>query len=60
MPYRFFVSFGIFKFIHFLVLIRVSTKDEEEGLDSSQHAEKYLQGHLLVSTPNGLKEQEAV
>ena len=37
--------------------IRVSKAEEEEGLDSSQHAEKYLQGHLLVTTPYGVKEE---
>jgi Amt family ammonium transporter len=58
-PYSFIVSYGIFKFINFLLPIRVSQAEEEEGLDASQHAEKYLQGHLLVTTLNGLKEEEA-
>ncbi len=56
--YSFTVSFLIFKFINFIVPLRVSRKDEEEGLDASQHNEKYLQGTLLVSTPQGLQEQE--
>jgi len=51
--YSFVVSFLIFKFINFIVPIRVSEADELEGLDASQHDEKYLQGHLLVST-NGV------
>jgi ammonium transporter, Amt family len=55
-PYSFIVSYGIFKFINYILPLRVSQQEEEEGLDSSQHAEKYLQGHLLVSTPEGLKE----
>jgi hypothetical protein len=38
----------------------VSKTDEEEGLDASQHAEKYLQGHLLVTTSNGIREEAAV
>jgi ammonium transporter, Amt family len=59
-PYSFIVSYGIFKFINFMLPIRVSQAEEEEGLDASQHAEKYMQGHLLVTTPLGLKEQEAV
>lgn len=59
-PYSFIVSFGIFKFINYLLPIRVSTKEEEEGLDFSQHAEKYMQGHLLISTPDGIHEKEAV
>jgi ammonium transporter, Amt family len=59
-PYSFLVSFGIFKFINFILPLRVSQADEEEGLDASQHAEKYLQGTLLVSTPGGVVETEAV
>ena len=57
-PYSFIVSYAIFKFINFVLPLRVSSKDEEEGLDSSQHAEKYVQGTLLVATPEGLKETE--
>ena len=56
--YSFTVSFLIFKFINFIVPIRVSREEEEEGLDASQHDEKYTQGTLLVATPEGLKEQE--
>ena len=55
-PYSFIVSFGIFKFINVIVPLRVSSEDEEEGLDASQHAEKYIQGTLLVATREGLKE----
>jgi Amt family ammonium transporter len=57
-PYSFIASFAIFKFINYLLPIRVSKEDEEEGLDSSQHAEKYMQGHLLVTTSYGVKEKE--
>ena len=56
--YSFVVSFVIFKFINFIVPIRVTDKEEEEGLDASQHDEKYLQGTLLVSTKDGIVEQE--
>lgn len=56
--YSFIVSYLIFKFINFIVPVRVSTQDEEEGLDASQHDEKYVQGTLLVSTPDGLKEKQ--
>jgi len=56
--YSFTVSFLIFKFVNFIVPLRVSNKEEEEGLDASQHDEKYVQGTLLVATPDGLKEQE--
>ncbi|MHA4811714.1 ammonium transporter [Flavitalea flava] len=58
--YSFSVSWLIFKFINFIVPIRVSKMEEEEGLDASQHDEKYVQGTLLVATPQGLKEQEIV
>jgi len=58
--YSFIVSFIIFKFINLVVPIRVSAEEEEEGLDASQHDEKYVQGTLLVSTPEGLQEKELV
>ena len=57
--YSFAVSYGIFKFINFVTPIRVSEKDEEEGLDASQHDEKYLQGTLLVDN-NGIIEEKSV
>ena len=56
--YSFVVSYGIFKFVNFIVPMRVSQEEEEEGLDASQHDEKYTQGTLLVATPEGLKERE--
>jgi Amt family ammonium transporter len=56
--YSFTVSFLIFKLVNFIVPLRVSHEDEVEGLDASQHDEKYMQGTLLVATPEGLKEQE--
>ncbi|MBN8853611.1 MAG: ammonia channel protein [Sphingobacteriales bacterium 50-39] len=56
--YSFAVSFAIFKVVNAIVPLRVSDEEEEEGLDASQHDEKYVQGTLLVATPNGLKEQE--
>lgn len=46
--YSFTVSFVIFKFINIIQPIRVSSADEEMGLDASQHDEKYLQGTLLT------------
>ena len=57
--YSFVVSWAIFKFINFVAPIRVSEKDEEEGLDASQHDEKYLQGTLLVHN-NGILEEKSV
>jgi ammonium transporter, Amt family len=56
--YSFLVSFLIFKFINFIVPLRVSNEDEEAGLDASQHNEKYVQGTLLVATSSGLEEKE--
>src|SRR5580704_1383609 len=58
--YSFVVSYGIFKFVNFIVPLRVSQEEEEEGLDASQHDEKYTQGTLLVATPEGLKEREII
>ena len=55
--YSFIVSYLIFKFINFIVPVRVSEEDEAEGLDASQHNENYTQGTLLVATPTGLKEE---
>jgi Amt family ammonium transporter len=57
--YSFAMSWCIFKFINFVAPIRVSEKDEEEGLDASQHDEKYLQGTLLVHN-NGILEEKSV
>lgn len=55
--YSFIVSFGLFKFINFVLPLRVSEEDEEVGLDASQHNEKYLQGTLLVTTGGEMKEE---
>jgi Amt family ammonium transporter len=57
--YSFGMSWLIFKFINLVAPIRVSEKDEEEGLDASQHDEKYLQGTLLVHN-NGVLEEKSV
>ncbi len=39
--YSFTVSFLIFKFINFILPLRVTVEEEEIGLDASQHDEKY-------------------
>jgi len=57
--YSFTVSYGIFKFINYVVPMRVSEKEEEEGLDASQHDEKYMQGTLLVHN-NGTVEEKII
>lgn len=48
--YSFAVSFIIFKLINFISPLRVSSEEEELGLDATQHNEKYVQGTLLVKT----------
>jgi Amt family ammonium transporter len=53
--YSFTVSYLIFKFINFVLPIRVSEQEEEDGLDSSQHNEKYSQGTLLVGEQEVLR-----
>ncbi len=55
--YSFAVSYGILKFVNAIMPLRVSSADEEEGLDASQHSEKYMQGTLLVSSPGGIREE---
>ena len=57
--YSFGVSFLIFKFINFILPIRVSSEDEEIGLDASQHDEKYMQGTLLIHNNGKLEEKLA-
>jgi ammonium transporter, Amt family len=57
--YSFAVSYGIFKLINFILPIRVSTEEEELGLDATQHNEKYLQGTLLVQKTETLIVDEA-
>ena len=54
--YSFTVSFAIFKFINFILPIRVTKQDELLGLDVTQHNENYTQGTLLVKTDGVLKE----
>lgn len=54
--YSFTMSFLIFKFINFILPIRVTQEEELLGLDESQHDEKYTQGTLLVQTDGMLQE----
>jgi len=48
--FSFVMSFIIFKLINLVQPIRVSEEEEAEGLDASQHNEKYSQGTLIVSS----------
>lgn len=57
--YSFIVSFIIFKVINLVLPMRVTQEEEEEGLDASQHNEKYVQGTLLVHN-NGVFEEKEV
>jgi ammonium transporter, Amt family len=57
--YSFVVSYFIFKFINFILPLRVSALDEETGLDESQHNEKYSQGTLIVTSSNGVYERQS-
>jgi ammonium transporter, Amt family len=56
--FSFVASFIIFKFINLIVPMRVTNQEEEEGLDASQHNEKYVQGTILVATKEGVVEKE--
>jgi ammonium transporter, Amt family len=58
--YSFTVSYGIFKFINFVLPLRVSSEDELLGLDETQHNEKYMQGTLLVHNTGNLEEEHLV
>lgn len=40
--------------------MRVSDKDEEQGLDATHLNEKYVQGTLLVATKEGFLEEEII
>lgn len=57
--YSFVVSFIIFKVINLILPMRVTQEEEAEGLDASQHNEKYLQGTLLVHN-NGTVEERTL
>lgn len=54
--YSFTVSFLIFKFVNFILPLRVSEQEEDLGLDETQHNEKYVQGTLLVKNDGFLQE----
>jgi Amt family ammonium transporter len=56
--YSFVLSYLIFKFINFVLPLRVSSEDEELGLDASQHNENYVQGTLLVHNNGVLVEEK--
>lgn len=57
--YSFAMSYGIFRFINFILPLRVTEEEEVLGLDATQHNEKYLQGTLLVAKNGQMKEEEA-
>ncbi len=57
--FSFAASFIIFKFINLVLPMRVNEQEEAEGLDASQHDEKYLQGTLLVQN-NGMMHEKSV
>ncbi|MET3112650.1 Amt family ammonium transporter [Pedobacter sp. CG_S7] len=48
--FSFVMAFLVFKVINLIQPIRVTSEEEEAGLDASQHNEKYSQGTLVVST----------
>jgi len=54
--YSFVVSYAIFKFINYILPLRVTSEEEEEGLDASQHNENYMQGTLLIHKDGKIKE----
>lgn len=58
--FSFTASFIIFKFINFILPLRVTSEEEELGLDATQHNEKYLQGTLLVHGNGKLDEEKLI
>lgn len=58
--FSFTVSWLIFKFINFILPLRVTSEEEELGLDATQHNEKYLQGTLLVHNNGKINEENLI
>jgi Amt family ammonium transporter len=58
--YSFIVSFLIFKLIDMISPLRVSSEEEDKGLDQTQHGERYVQGTLLVDNRGTLEENEYI
>lgn len=56
-PFGFIMSYLIFKCINFILPLRVTSDEEEAGLDESQHGENYVQGTLLVKNSEGLEKR---
>ncbi len=54
--YSFTVSYLIFKFINFILPLRVSKEEEERGLDESQHNEQYNQAMLIINSVGDIAE----
>ncbi len=52
-------SYLLFKLVNLIQPIRVSRDEEEEGLDATQHNEKYSQGTLIVSDNGSVYETDA-
>ncbi len=48
-PFSFIVSFVIFKLVNLIEPIRVTTEEEEMGLDASQHDERYTSQRLSTT-----------
>ncbi len=58
--FSFSMSWLIFKFINYILPLRVSSEEEDLGLDRTQHNEKYVQGTLLVSNGTSHQEEEVL
>jgi ammonium transporter, Amt family len=56
--YSFTVSYAIFKVINLIQPMRVTSEEEELGLDATQHDEKYLQGTVLITEKGIIVEKE--
>lgn len=58
--FSFTMSYIIFKFINFILPLRVTSEEEELGLDATQHNEKYLQGTLLVHNNGKIQDEKLI
>lgn len=55
--FSFVVSYFVFKLVNIFQPIRVSSEEEEAGLDTTQHNEKYSQGTLIIAGKEVVNEE---
>jgi Amt family ammonium transporter len=58
--FSFVMAFLVFKVINLIQPIRVTSEEEEAGLDASQHNEKYFQGTIVVAATGVEMDRDAI